>query len=176
MNIKIKYIAGKFIVESRVGNHLLSKGFGTFDSNLYNKQGGLVLDPLEALYIYHHKKNVSFEEIEFTSKEEFLKEFNIKEEEFLVYENLINRGFYVKQALKFGAHFRIYDKHDMNLNSKTNSHHSTHLVFICNSRKEFSPQELFSINRVAHSTKKKILLAFVDPEQSISYLEQRRWQ
>ncbi|MFT4244646.1 MAG: tRNA-intron lyase [Candidatus Woesearchaeota archaeon] len=175
MNIIIEYQANMFMVKSRVGNHLLSKGFGTFDSNLYDKQGGLVLDSLEVLYIYFHKKNVSFKGIEFISKEQFLEQFNLTREEFLVYQDLIHKGFFVKQALKFGAHFRIYDKHDMNLNSKTNSYHATHLVFICNSRKEFSPQELFSINRVAHSTKKKILLAFVDPEQSISYLEQKRW-
>lgn len=175
MNITIEYVGGKFIVEQRVGNHLLSRGFGTFDSNLYTGKGGLVLDFIEVLYIYFHKKNVSFVNYNFVSKEYFLEEFNLKIEQFMIYEDLINRGFYVKQALKFGADFRIYDKHLINNTNKNDISHSTHLVFICNSRKELFPQELFSINRVAHSTKKKVILAFVDPENSISYLEQKRW-
>ncbi|MCH8519735.1 MAG: tRNA-intron lyase [Nanoarchaeota archaeon] len=175
MNIKIEFLAGQFVVNDKIGNLLLSRGFGTFQSNLYNGEGGLVLDPLEVMYIYFHKKHVFFSQYNFISKEHFLEEFNLKMEQFMIYEDLIHKGFYVKQALKFGAEFRIYDKHTSKNNNKDNSHHSTHLVFICNSRRKLSPQELFSINRVAHSTKKNIILAYVDPENSISYLEQRKW-
>ena len=175
MNINIEFVAGKFIVEQRIGNHLLSRGFGIFDSSLYNGKGGLVLDFIEVLYIYFHKKHVSFVNYSFVNKEHFLEEFNLKIEQFMVYQDLVNKGFYVKQALKFGADFRIYDKHLAKNITKNDVHHSTHLVFICNSRKELLPQELFSINRVAHSTKKNVILAFVDPENSISYLEQKRW-
>lgn len=176
MNITIKKVLNIFQVnESKIANHLYSKGFGTIkasDSSSKNSEQILILDPLEVLYIFSHKKHVSLKDFEIGNSTQFLSEFSIPYYQYLVYEDLIKKGYFVKQALKFGADFRIYDK---NTQIDT-SPHATHLVIVCDNSKQFSSEELFSINRVAHSTRKKILLAFVDYELSINYIEQSRWK
>lgn len=178
MNITITHYSNIFTVTDRQANHLFSKGFGKKLEQVDKTRTSpptfkIVLDPLEVLYIYEHKKNVKTQEFTISSREEFLQEHSLTYELYLVYSDLLLRGYHVKQALKFGAHFRIYNKQE-----KTNEkEHSTHLVFVYNSRSStINAEDLFSINRVAHSTKKHILLAFVDAEHSISYLEQRRWK
>lgn len=176
MNITIKKILNVFQVnESKVANHLYSKGFGTIkssDSSSKQNEQILILDPFEVLYIFLHKKRVSLENFKIESSAEFLSEFSIPYYEYLIYEDLIKKGYFVKQALKFGAQFRIYNKDEQ----VESSAHATHLVIVCDNSKQFSSEELFSINRVAHSTRKKILLAFVDYELSITYIEQSRWK
>lgn len=175
MNITINKIVNIFqINESKVANHLYSKGFGTIKASTSSKNNEqiLILDPLEVLYIFSHKKHVSLENFNIKNSTQFLSEFSIPYYQYLVYEDLIKKGYFVKQALKFGADFRIYDK---NTQIDT-SPHATHLVIVCDNSKQFSSEELFSMNRVAHSTRKKILLAFVDYELSITYIEQSRWK
>ncbi|MFP4402236.1 MAG: tRNA-intron lyase [Candidatus Nanoarchaeia archaeon] len=168
-HIQINYIASEFIVNANSGNHLHSKGFATFSKQLFENEGGFVLTPLEVLYIYENKQNVTLHNFTITSPERFLKKHHISHNEYRVFCDLIRKGYIVKQALKFGAHFRIYDK-------SSQDEHATHLVFIIEQKRKIDPQELFANMRIAHSTRKKILLAFVDYELSINYIEQSRWK
>ena len=86
---------------------------------------------------------------------------------YLVYEDLKNRGYIVKSGMKYGFDFRVYDK-----GIKEKEDHSLWLVDIINVENEdINPLDFLAKNRVAHSVRKKILLAFIDIEKEISYYE-----
>ena len=81
-----------------------------------------------------------------------------------VFKDLRDRGYIVKTALKFGADFRVYDK-----GQKPGGKHAKWIVFTDYESNRISWSEFSSKNRVAHSTRKSLLLAIVDEEGSISY-------
>ena len=89
------------------------------------------------------------------------KNFQIK---YQVFKNLREKGYLVKTALKFGADFRIYEK------GKTNTH-SKWLCYVTTENKRIKWQDFAAKNRVAHSTKKNLLIAIVDEENQITYYE-----
>ena len=79
-----------------------------------------------------------------------------------VYKNLRERGLIPKTALKYGADFRIY---------KSKTGHSKWICFVDSEKNSLSWQEFSSKTRVAHSTKKNLLLAIVDGENDVTYYE-----
>ncbi|HLC78034.1 MAG TPA: tRNA-intron lyase [Candidatus Nanoarchaeia archaeon] len=85
---------------------------------------------------------------------------------YIVFKDLREKGYIVKTALKFGADFRAYDK-----GSKPGDKHAKWVVFCEHESKKFSWHEFSAKNRVAHSTKKNLLLAIVDEEGDVSYYE-----
>jgi len=85
-----------------------------------------------------------------------------------VYKDLREKGYVVKTALKFGADFRIYDK-----GARPGTKHAKWIVFTDHESRKLTWHEFSAKNRVAHSTKKKLLLAIVDDESDITYYEVR---
>jgi tRNA-intron endonuclease, archaea type len=85
---------------------------------------------------------------------------------YLVFKDLREKGYIVKTALKFGADFRVYEK-----GIKPGKDHAKWLVFVDNESKKLAWHEFSAKNRVAHSTKKKLMLAIVDEEGDVSYYE-----
>ncbi|MFH1787298.1 MAG: tRNA-intron lyase [archaeon] len=85
---------------------------------------------------------------------------------YVVFKNLRERGYIVKTALKFGAEFRVYDK-----GSRPGKKHAKWIVFTDHESKKLTWHEFSAKNRVAHSTKKNLLLAIVDEEGDITYYE-----
>ncbi|MAG10853.1 tRNA-intron lyase [Candidatus Pacearchaeota archaeon] len=83
-----------------------------------------------------------------------------------VFKDLRERGYIVKTALKFGADFRVYPK-----GKKPGKSHAQWIVFADHESKILKWNEFSAKNRVAHSTKKKLLLAIVDEEGDITYYE-----
>jgi len=83
-----------------------------------------------------------------------------------VFKNLREKGYIVKTALKFGADFRVYGK-----GKKIGKEHAKWIVFIDHESNKINWHEFSAKNRVAHSTKKNLLLAIVDEENSITYYE-----
>ncbi len=112
--------------------------------------------------IYSKNKKLSKKELteKFSSID---KKFSIK---YPVYKDLRERGYIVKTALKFGADFRVYDK-----GKRPKKTHAKWVLFVDHESKKTSWHEFSAKNRVAHSTKKKLLLAIVDEEGDISYYE-----
>jgi tRNA-intron endonuclease len=124
----------------------------------------------ETLYLVEKKKaKVFFNKKELTKKEleekliRLDKKFHLK---YLVYRDLRKQGYVVKTGLKFGADFRVYEKGKTPDNS-----HAKWLVFVEHETNKNSWQEFSSKNRVAHSTKKKLLIAIVDEEGDVLYFE-----
>src|SRR3989339_197191 len=85
---------------------------------------------------------------------------------YLVFKDLRDKGYTVKTALKFGAEFRIYEK-----GTKPGKEHAKWIVFTDHESNKLTWHEFSAKNRVAHSTKKNLLLAILDEEGSITYYE-----
>jgi tRNA-intron endonuclease len=87
---------------------------------------------------------------------------------YAVFQDFRNRGYVIKTALKFGADFRIYDR-----GVKPGQDHAKWIVYPAKESQKMTWQDFAAKNRVAHSTKKKLLMAIVDDEGDVSYWEAR---
>ena len=135
--------------------------------------GKVQLSLIEALYlleknkieIYKSKnKQLSFDELTKKAKKLGANVWI----RFCVYKDIRNRGYIVKTALKFGADFRVYDR-----GIKPGEDHAKWVVYPVYESSTLTWYEFAAKNRVAHSTKKRLLLAVVDDEGSCSYWETR---
>jgi len=85
---------------------------------------------------------------------------------FVVFSDLRKRGYIVKSALKFGAEFRVYGR-----GVKPGEDHAQWIVFCVRENEQLKWHEFAAKNRIAHSTKKNLLLGIVDEEGDVSYYE-----
>ncbi len=134
-------------------------------------EGGKVqMSLIEALYLLEKgklevksgKKNLKFEDL--LKKAEKI-EPNVYVR-YMVYKDLRNRGYIVKTALKFGADFRVYDR-----GVKPGEDHAKWIVYPVHESAVMTWYEFAAKNRVAHSTKKRLLLAIVDEELDTTFYE-----
>ena len=148
-----------------LGNELHEK------SRYGEKVGGkLHYSTLEALYLLERGKM----DVHFGRKildfDGFRKKAEKAESDFWlryqVFKDLRNRGYIVKTALKFGADFRAYDK-----GVKPGQDHAKWIVYPFYSSDKLTWFDFSAKSRVAHSTKKKLLLAIVDDEGDVTYYE-----
>ncbi|MBD3204585.1 tRNA-intron lyase [Candidatus Woesearchaeota archaeon] len=102
--------------------------------------------------------------------EEFLKKAQRLEPNFFiryaVYKDMRNRGYIIKTALKFGADFRVYDR-----GIKPGEDHAKWIVFPVHEGSTLTWHDFSAKNRVAHSTRKKLLIGVVDAELDTTYYE-----
>ena len=87
---------------------------------------------------------------------------------YYVFRDLRKKGYIVKTALKFGAEFRVYDK-----GVKPGEDHAKWIVYPVHETSGLTWYEFAAKNRVAHSTKKRLLIGIVDEENSVTYYEIR---
>jgi len=136
------------------------------------KDGKIQYSLAEAVFLVEKEKMEVFSKNKKLSKKDFIekcgkvdKKIQIK---YPVFRDLRERGYIVKTALKFGADFRVYDK-----GYSPDESHSKWIVFCEHESRGLTWHEFSAKNRVAHSTKKHLLLAVVDEEGDISYYEVR---
>ena len=150
-----------------------SEAFALFEKSRFGEKVGekIIYSSFETLLLVESKKlQVENHQGNILSETELTKKFHKLDKNFetkySVFKDLRKKGFIVKTALKFGSAFRVYDKGD-----KIGQSHSK---WICEPVKESSKiswHDFAAKNRVAHSTKKKLLIAIVDDEDDISYSE-----
>jgi len=148
--------AQNLFAESRFGEKIGEKIFYSLSEALY-----LIQDKKMELLDYGDKKLTEKEILK--KLERIDKNFKTK---YFVFKDLRKKGYIVKSALKFGAEFRVYDKGE-----KVGRGHSKWLCFPVSENKQMTWQEFSAKNRVAHSTKKNLLIAIVDDEGDVSYYE-----
>jgi tRNA-intron endonuclease len=85
---------------------------------------------------------------------------------YCVFKDLRTRGYIVKTALKFGADLRVYDR-----GVKPGEDHAKWIVYPVHESAHMTWYEFAAKNRVAHSTKKRLLIAIVDDEDDVTYYE-----
>ncbi|MFT4311148.1 MAG: tRNA-intron lyase [Candidatus Woesearchaeota archaeon] len=135
------------------------------------EDGRVQLSLHEALYLLERgrlevfdgrKKKLSFED--------FLKRAKRSEPNFwvryAVFSDMRNRGYIIKTALKFGADFRVYDR-----GVKPGEDHARWVVYPVHEGSTLTWYEFAAKNRVAHSTKKRLMLGVVDDEGDVTYWE-----
>ncbi len=147
--------AHSLFTASRFGEKLGEKILYSLSEALY-----LVQDKKMDIYDYRDNKLL---------QKEILKKFSRVDKNFktkyIAFKDLRKNGYIVKTALKFGAEFRVYEK-----GSKAGGH-SKWLCFPVSENKQLTWQDFSAKNRVAHSTKKNLLIAVVDDEGAVSYYE-----
>ncbi|ACV25204.1 tRNA-intron lyase [Methanocaldococcus fervens] len=164
---------GKKIIGSLDGDRVIvfdKNGISKLSSKHYGNVEGnfLSLSLVEALYLTNlgwlavkdNNKILSFEELYEYAK-------NIEERlclKYLVYKDLRSRGYIVKTGLKYGADFRLYER-----GANIDKEHSVYLVKVFTEDSSFLLNELTGFVRVAHSVRKKLLIAIVDADGDIVY-------
>jgi len=167
--VRAVLMAGKVITEdSDLARELYNQSrFGTV---LENKK--VQLSVIEALYLIEKDKLAVYFDKKKLDSDKLIKKIEKKEPNiltrFLVYKDLRNRGYIVKTALKFGADFRVYDR-----GVKPGEDHAKWVVYPVDEGEQTTWQEFAAKNRVAHSTKKRLLIAIVDDECDVTYYEVR---
>jgi tRNA-intron endonuclease len=141
--------------QSLFGEYIDKRIHYSFVEALYLAEKGKIV-------VYSKSKKLSFNQLMDKCKN-IDKKISTK---FIVYRDLRNRGYLLKTALKFGADFRVYDK-----GIRPGKDHAKWVLYPVNESSEFTWSDFSAKNRVAHSTKKNLLVAVVDNEGSITYYE-----
>lgn len=123
---------------------------------------------VEALYLLERgkmtvvkgKKELDFENL-LTIARRREKNFWVR---YVAFKDMRNRGYIIKTALKFGADFRVYDR-----GVKPGEDHAKWVMYPVSESSGFSWYEFAAKNRVAHSTRKRLLIAIVDDEGDVTY-------
>jgi tRNA-intron endonuclease, archaea type len=134
------------------------------------KDGKIIYFIYEALYLLEKnkmeikdgKKKLKFEQLMDLVRE---KDPNVRTK-YIVFKDMRNRGFIVKTALKFGAEFRVYDR-----GVKPGEDHARWVLFPVSENSQLTWHDFSAKNRVAHSTKKNLLIGVVDEEEDVTYYE-----
>ena len=135
------------------------------------EDGKVQLSLLEALYLMdkgkilikdYRKKKITFDD--------FIKKTKRVEPNFwiryCVFKNMRDRGYIIKTALKFGADFRVYDR-----GIKPGEDHARWIIYPVHEGSALTWYEFAAKNRVAHSTKKRLMIGIVDNEGDVTYYE-----
>jgi len=160
----IHLIGERLIAEDKPEAHNLydQSRYGEIKDNKiqYSFVEGLYLLEKGRVDILYDKKKLSFDD--------FLKIATKKEPNFwiryIAYKDMRNRGYIVKTALKFGADFRVYDR-----GVKPGEDHAKWIMYPIKETSGMTMYEFSAKNRVAHSTRKNLLLAVVDDENDTTY-------
>lgn len=133
--------------------------------------GKLQLSLLEALYLLEKNKiEVKDSRNKNLDFEQFLKKATKLEPNFwiryCVFKDMRDRGYIIKTALKFGADFRVYDR-----GVKPGEDHARWIIYPVHEGATLTWYEFAAKNRVAHSTKKRLMMGIVDDEGDVTYYE-----
>ena len=130
---------------------------------VYSLQEALFLIENKKADIYNHQNKKLTQKQILSKFQKIDKRFKIK---YAVFKDLRSRGFILKTALKFGADFRVYKK-----SSTPGKDHAKWILYPVSETDDLTWHDFAGKNRVAHSTKKNLLIAIVDQEQDVSYYE-----
>lgn len=168
--IRADVVADKILTEnSNESRELYNQSrYGTLLDN-----GRLQISLIEAYYLTEKGKIEVFKsKNKLMDMDDFVKKAKKLEPNFwiryCVFKDMRNRGYIIKTALKFGADFRVYDR-----GVKPGEDHAKWIVYPVAEASTLTWHEFAGKNRVAHSTRKRLLLGVVDEENDVSYWECR---
>ncbi len=172
---KVKKIVKAEFIESCVLTENSDEARELFNQNNYGTitdDNKVQLHLLEAVHLLE-KKRIEITEGKKNYTVESLVKKGLKTDprfwtKYVVFRDMRNRGYTIKTALKFGADFRCYDR-----GVKPGEDHAKWLIFAVNESETLTWQDFSAKNRVANSTKKRLLIAVTDSENDITYYEIR---
>ncbi len=171
-----KDIIRLFFVKDRVLTENSDKARDLYNQSRYGtimNDGRVQLSLIESLYLLEksrvdivdgRNKSIPFDKLLKKAKR---KEPNLWTR-YCVFKDIRDRGYIIKTALKFGADFRVYDR-----GVKPGEDHARWIVYPVKETSNLTWYEFVAKNRVAHSTRKRLLIGIVDEENSVTYYELR---
>ncbi len=134
------------------------------------KENKVEYSGVEALFLLSKKKLEIFSANKSLSEESLIKKLRKKdkkiETKLAVFSDLRKKGYILKTALKFGAEFRVYSPKTF-----PGEAHAKWILLTVKESDALKWHEFTAKTRVAHSTKKNLLIGIVDEEDSVSYYE-----
>lgn len=161
------YLENNFgkVFKNNLKSQLINKGFGT------NKKEYLELDLFESFYLFEKKK------INLILKEKIITEKDFKtyifskiknfEDKYLVYKDLKEKGYIIKDGSFFGFDFRIYE------GKEKNHEHTKYVLDVKRTHKD-EMSKVIKSERLANSINTKYILAIIDSENKITKLKIER--
>jgi len=146
--------------------------FSLFEKSRFGEKRGKKIEyaDVEALYLVSRNGMEIVSGSKVVDEDVLLGKFKRKdkkiETKIVVFSDLRKKGYIVKTALKFGAEFRVYDK-----GVKPGEDHASWLLATVKESEQIKWHDFSAKSRVAHSTRKKLLLGVVDEESSVTYYE-----
>lgn len=161
-----------------LGDKILVEGEQDIYDSGYGEltEKGVELGLEEALYLVEKGKLavhsagglMTFEQL-FEEAMKFAFDIHVR---FVVYKDLRDRGLVVRSGIKYGTHFRVYERGVRpKKGARAPWEHAKYLVHAIPEGAQFSIPELTRFVRLAHSVKKKLWMAIVDSEGDITYLQ-----
>lgn len=165
-----------FFIKERVMTEATDAARELYALNRYGTviEGGKVqFSLLEALYLFEKEKIILFDgRNKKISYDAFLRRAKKLEPNFwiryCVFKDFRTRGYIIKTALKFGADFRVYER-----GVKPGEDHAKWIIYPVHEASTLTWHEFSAKNRVAHSTKKRLMMGVVDDEGDVTYYEIR---
>ena len=152
----------------------------------YSLSEALYLVEKKKMEVFRNTKKLNFQELMEVCKK-IDKKILVK---YSVYQDMRSKGYLLKTALKFGADFRVYDKGKRpgkvtkgslgkakevgvkgSLGKAKEVAHAKWILYPVSESDDLTWHEFSAKNRVAHSTKKNLLIAVVDSEGDVTYYE-----
>jgi tRNA-intron endonuclease, archaea type len=172
--VRGKLIGEKVIIEEDYELFLPFYDRSSFGEIHGIKKKRIELGLSEALYLMEREKLAVFITKTQINLEKFVKLAQKTERNFWtryrVYRELRTRGYTLKTALKFGADFRVYRR-----GVKPGEDHAKWVLFCADENSGLTWRQFSAMNRVAHSTRKHLLVGVVDDEGDVTYYE-IRWK
>lgn len=161
---------------------LISEGLELYEKNGFGdpiESGGIEICPEEALYLTEKKritvsaKGDNEKELDFDSLLDKFKALYVDIYiRYQVFRDLRDRGLVVRSGLKYGTHFRVYERGVRPKKGvRAPWEHAKYLVHAISEGQTYTVPELARFVRLAHSVKKKLWLAIVDGEGDVTYYQ-----
>jgi tRNA-intron endonuclease len=170
---KKKEVVKAIFARERVLTEATDEARNFYAKSVYGQmiEGGKVqLSLPEALYLLEKGKLEITDGKKKLTIDDFIKKARKVEPNFwiryCVFKDMRNRGYVIKTALKFGADFRVYDR-----GVKPGEDHARWIIFPVHEGETLTWYDFAAKNRVAHSTKKRLMMGIVDDEGDVTYYE-----
>ena len=166
--VRSKLIGDKVMVEEDYELFLPFYDRSSFGEIHGIKEKRIELGLSEALYLMERGKLAVFSGKRQLDLDGFVRIARKSEKNFWtryrVYRELRTRGYTLKTALKFGADFRVYRR-----GVKPGEDHAKWVLFCADENDGLTWRAFSAMNRVAHSTRKHLLIGVVDDEGDATY-------
>ena len=158
-----------------VGEKVVStseEAFSLFEKSRFGekKEKKVEYAGVEAIYLIEQGRMELFVGKKSVGEEDLIKKLKKKDKKiavkYEVFKDLRKKGYIVKTALKFGAEFRVYEKGTL-----PGEEHARWILFTSKESDNMNWHDFSAKSRVAHSTKKNLLLGVVDDEGDVTYYE-----
>ncbi len=167
---KTEKIKATFTGETIYSNK--KQAFSLYEKSRFGekKEGKIFYSFPEALYLLEAKKIEVAEGRKKLNFDRLMRDLKEKDGriqiKYIVFKDMRKRGYIVKTALKFGAEFRVYDK-----GKKPGQTHAKWILYPVRESEILTWHDFSAKNRVAHSTRKNLLIGIVDEERDVTYYE-----